>query len=108
MREELQARLGVSEAQIAEFCQRWQLTELAVFGSVLRDDFRPDSDIDLLVRYGPAPRRSLIDHIKLEEELTELLGRKVDLSSKLGVENSKNWIIRKNILGSAEVIYESR
>ena len=108
MREELQARLGVSEAQIAEFCQRWQLTELAVFGSVLRDDFRPDSDIDLLVRYGPALRRSLIDHIKLEEELTELLGRKVDLSSKLGVENSKNWIIRKNILGSAEVIYESR
>jgi predicted nucleotidyltransferase len=108
MQDELRDRLGVSEAQIAEFCQRWQLTELSVFGSVLRDDFRPDSDIDLLVGYAPDVRRRLVDHARMEEELAEMLGRKIDLCSKLGVEHSRNWIIRNNILDSAEIVYESR
>ena len=108
MQDELRDRLGVSEAQIAEFCQRWQLTELSVFGSVLRDDFRPDSDIDLLVKYGPAHKRRLVDHARMEEELTELLGRKVDLVSRLGVEHSRNWLLRRIILESAEPIYEFR
>lgn len=108
MREEISARLGITEEELADFCRRWQITELSLFGSILRDDFGPDSDIDLLVKYGPAPRRSLIDHIKIENELSSLLGRKVDLSSKAGVESSKNRIIRKSILDSAELIYESR
>ena len=107
MREEIRARLGISDAQLEDFCQRWKITELSLFGSALRDDFRPESDIDLLVRYGPAPNRSLVDHVAMERELAELLGRKVDLVSKRGVENSRNWIIRRNILNSAELVYES-
>ena len=107
MREEIRARLGISDAQLADFCQRWKITELSLFGSALRDDFGPDSDVDLLVRYGPAPNRSLVDHVAMERELTELIGRKVDLVSKRGVENSRNWIIRRNILNSAELVYES-
>ena len=99
--------MGISDAQLEEFCQRWKITQLSLFGSALRDDFGPDSDVDLLVRYGPAPKRSLIDHVAMERELAELLGRKVDLISKRGVENSRNWIIRRNILNSAELVYES-
>jgi predicted nucleotidyltransferase len=107
MREELQTRLGITDAQLAEFCQSWKIAELSLFGSVLRDDFGPDSDIDLLVTYGPAPRRSLIDHMKLEKELQNLLGRKIDLVSRRGVEHSGNWLLKRIILESAEPIYES-
>ena len=108
MREEIRQRLGISDSDLEDFCRRWNILELAIFGSALRDDFTPDSDIDLLAQYGPADKRSLMDHVKAEEELTDLLGRKVDLSTKKGVESSKNWIIRRRILDSAEVIYESR
>ncbi len=108
MREEIRQRLGISDSDLEDFCRRWNILELAIFGSALRDDFTPDSDIDLMAQYGPADKRSLMDHIKAEEELTDLLGRKVDLSTKKGVESSKNWIIRRRILDSAEVIYESR
>ncbi|MYC29870.1 MAG: nucleotidyltransferase [Chloroflexi bacterium] len=108
MRDEVRARLGVSEDNLAEFCQRWKITELSVFGSVLRDDFGPDSDIDLLVRYAPNVRRRLADHTRLEEELTSMLGRKIDLCSKLGIEHSRNWLLKKIILESAELLYESR
>ena len=88
MREEIRQRLGISETELAGFCQRWQITELSLFGSILRDDFGPDSDIDLLVRYGSAPGRGLADHVRIEEELTELMGRQLDLVSRLGVEHS--------------------
>ena len=108
MREEVRARLGITDNELVEFCQRWQITELSLFGSVLRDDFRPDSYVDLLVKYAPNVHRRLADHTRMEEELAEILGKKVDLCSKLGVENSRNWIIRNNILGSAEIVYESR
>ena len=108
MRKEISQKLGITDAELEDFCLRWNILELSLFGSALRDDFRPDSDVDLLVRYGAAAKRSLIDHIRAEDELTELLGRKVDLSTRTGVESSKNWIIRERILGSAEVIYESR
>ena len=108
MREAIRSRLGISDAELAGFCQLWQITELSLFGSALRDDFRADSDIDLLVTFAPDARWSLIDHVKIEEELSALLGRKVDLISKRGVERSENWIIRQSILESAELVYESR
>ncbi len=100
--------MGISDAELADFCHLWQIAQLSLFGSILRDDFGPESDIDLLVRYKADAHWSLLDHIRAERELTELLGRKVDLSTRNGVESSKNWIIRERILGSAEVIYESR
>lgn len=107
MQEEIRQRLGISYAELEEFCRRWNILELSLFGSALRDDFRPDSDIDLLVKYGPAPGRGLADHARMERELTELFGRKVDILSRRGVEASRNWLIRRTILETAEAIYES-
>ena len=107
MHETIENRLRVSEAEIADFCRRWQISELALFGSVLRDDFRPDSDIDVLVTFAPDSRWSLIDHIAIERELAELLGRPVDLVSKRAVEKSDNWIRRKEILDTALPVYVS-
>jgi predicted nucleotidyltransferase len=91
--------------QIADFCQRWKITEFALFGSVLRDDFRPDSDIDVLVTFAPDAEWSLFDHMHAEEELSQLLGREVDLVSRRAVEESRNYIRRKAILRSARTIY---
>ncbi len=101
----LQSRLGITPEQLAELCQRWQVAELALFGSVLRDDFSPDSDIDVLVSYQPTAKRGLFEKIRMQEELSSLLHRDVDLVSKTAIEKSHNWLRRKNILDSAEVIY---
>ena len=80
----------------------------AFFGSVLRDDFRPDSDVDVLVTFAPGVEWSLFDHIAMEEELSALLGRKVDLISRRAIERSSNWIRRKAILETAEPFYAAR
>ncbi|NJL38739.1 MAG: DNA polymerase subunit beta [Leptolyngbyaceae cyanobacterium RM2_2_4] len=101
----LQSRLGITSEQLAEFCQRWHVYELALFGSVLRDDFSADSDIDVLVSYQPTAKRGLLEKIRMQEELSFLLYRDVDLVSKKAIEQSQNWLRRKNILDSAEVIY---
>lgn len=108
MREAIRSRLGISEAELAAFCQRWQIAELSLFGSALRADFRDDSDIDLLATFAPETRWSLIDHGAMKQELAELLGREVDLLTRRSVERSDNWIRRRNILESAAVVYESR
>jgi len=91
--------------QITAFCRKWQITELSLFGSVLREDFRPDSDIDVLVVFSPEAKHSLFDLVYMEHELKELFGRDVDLVEKQAVERSENYIRRKHILDSAEVIY---
>ncbi len=106
--ETIYQRLGISHHQLAEFCQQSHIEELALFGSVLRDDFRPDSDIDCLVTFAPNSKISLLEFIGLEEQLQDLLHRKVDLVQKSAVEKDHNWIRRKAILASAQVIYESR
>ncbi len=99
------ARIEVPSERIAAFCERWQMTELALFGSVLRDNFGPESDIDVLAKFDDAARRTLFDVGRMEEELSEIFGREVDLLSWRGVESSRNYIRRKAILGSAETIY---
>lgn len=91
--------------RIAEFCRKWHVTELALFGSVLRPDFRPDSDIDVLVVFAPNTHHSLFEKFHMQEELAAIFGRKVDLVSKRGVERSRNPLRRKEILSSARVIY---
>jgi predicted nucleotidyltransferase len=96
------------DEQLAEFCCRWKITELSAFGSVLRDNFRPDSDVDLLVSFAPDAEWSLFDHMTMEEELTAMLGRQVDLVSRRGIERSQNWIRRQGILESARPIYAAR
>ena len=88
------------------FCRKWKITELSLFGSVLRDDFGPKSDVDVLVSFEPDEQWSLWDHNAMERELEELLGRRVDLLTRRSVESSHNWIRRRSILESAESIYE--
>jgi uncharacterized protein len=101
----LQERLTITPKKLADFCQRWQVSELALFGSILRDDFHADSDIDVLVSYQPTAKRGLFEKIRMQEELSFLLHRDVDLVSKKAIEQSHNWLRRKNILDSAKVIY---
>jgi predicted nucleotidyltransferase len=94
--------------RLGEFCRRWKIAELRVFGSALREDFRPDSDLDLLVTFAPDADWSLMDHVAMEEELTGMVGRKVDLVSQRAIERSSNWIRRKSILESAEPYFAAR
>lgn len=103
--ESLLARLPFDESWLENWCRRWQVAELAFFGSVLREDFRVDSDVDVLIRFSEASQWSLLDHIAMEEELADFFGRKVDLVSKRAVEASHNPIRRQHILGSAQVVY---
>jgi uncharacterized protein len=93
---------------LAAFCQRWQIVELAVFGSILRDDFGPGSDVDLLATYAANSHRSLDDLLKMQEEIERLFGRTVDLVNRRTIERSRNYIRRKEILNSARVIYVAR
>jgi predicted nucleotidyltransferase len=91
--------------EIQQFCDRWQITEFALFGSVLRDDFHPDSDIDVLVTFAPEAKRGLFETLQMKDELQTIFGRKVDFIVKAAIERSENWLRRKNILESAQVIY---
>jgi len=91
--------------RLAEFCKRWNVKEVALFGSVLRADFRPDSDIDVLVRLRPGARCSLMDMARMQEDLKGVFGREVDLLDREAVERSRNYIRRRAILSSAEVVY---
>jgi predicted nucleotidyltransferase len=104
-RERLQHRLGVSFERIAEFCQGHLIKELAVFGSVLTDDFKPESDIDFLVSVLPEVSISLNYLESLETGLKKIVNREVDLIFKNNLLRSENWIRKKAILSSAEVIY---
>lgn len=97
--------LGLSREELAAFCQRWKIQELALFGSALREDFGPESDIDLLVTWSPDADWSLLDHCRMENELEEVLGRTVDMVSRRAIERSKNWIRREAILSAARTIY---
>ena len=99
------AQIQIDRQRIAEFCRRWKIAEFALFGSALRDDFRPDSDVDVLVRFEPGSPRSLSDLVHMEDELKAIFGRKVDLVDRRAVESSENYIRRRHILSTAEAIY---
>ncbi len=103
-----QLKIKVPKTKLTTFCQRWNISELAVFGSALRDDFRPDSDVDLLVSFAPQAHVTLLDMVRMQEELKEIFGREVDLISKRAVESSRNYLRKKQILESAGVIYAAR
>lgn len=100
--------IDIPQESIAPFCQRWHITEFALFGSVLRDDFRSDSDIDVLVTFAPDTNRGLSETLQMKDELQTIFGRKVDFIVKAAIERSENWLRRKNILESAQVIYATR
>ena len=90
---------------IRTFCHEWGIIEFAFFGSVLRDDFRPDSDIDVLVQFREDVRYSLFDLVQMGDQLEQILGRSVDLLDRKAIEQSANYIRRTRILRSSEVIY---
>ena len=100
--------IEIPDAALAEFCRRWKITELALFGSALRGSFRADSDVDLLATFASDARWSLFDMVAMQDDIEKVLGRKVDLVSRRGVERSRNWMRRRAILDSAETIYVQR
>lgn len=95
-------RINFTEEQIKTFCKKNHIKKFALFGSVLRDDFRPDSDIDILVDVEPEAKIDLIDMAMMELELSELLNRKVDLRTPQDL--SKYF--RDKVVSEAEVLYE--
>jgi len=95
----------IDQVRIGEFCKKWKVAEFAIFGSALRPDFGPDSDVNVLVTFKPDSKRSLFDLVQMEEELKGMFGREVDLVSRQGIEASRNYLRRKAILGSAKVLY---
>jgi len=98
-------RIPIRREELQAFCQRHRIRRLALFGSVLRADFRPDSDVDVLVDFEEGAEPGLFDLVSLQEELSEMLGRRVDLVERQAVERSENYIRRRHILGSAETVY---
>jgi hypothetical protein len=98
-------QLPIDETTLAEFCRKWKIAKLELFGSFLRGEARPDSDIDLLVTYEAGTRWSLLEHVHIENELSDLTGRKIDLVMRQAVEAGHNAIRRNEILGTAVPIY---
>ncbi len=94
--------IDVPRARIEEFCRTWHITEFALFGSVLRDDFRGDSDVDVLVTFQEGFRPSLDGWLDMEDDLAAAFGRKVDLVEKSRIENP---FIRRHVLHHHEVLY---
>lgn len=103
----MQKEIAILQDEIVKFCQRWQIRELALFGSVLREDFGAASDVDILVTFGKDSHWGLLEHVRIEDELEQLLQRKVDLVTRRSVEQSRNWMPRKAILDSARVIFSA-
>ncbi|NOS99378.1 MAG: nucleotidyltransferase family protein [Phycisphaerales bacterium] len=97
-----QPRIPIDANCVAQFCRKWRIVEFALFGSVLRDDFRPDSDVDVLVGFNPDAPWSLWDHMDMQDELATMFGRPVDLVSKRAL---KNPFRRHEILTARQVIY---
>lgn len=95
-------RISVTKEQIAEFCKKNHIKKLAFFGSVLRDDFRPDSDVDILVTFDGSVPIGLFEVIGMEMELSEMMGKKVDLRTP----NELSEYFKDEVLANAEVQYE--
>lgn len=104
----IQSRLGLSSQEVATFCQQWGITKMALFGSILRDEFRADSDIDLLLTFAPNARQGLLTLAKIKHELESRLNRPIDLVPETSIQTSDNWIRQQEILSTAQTIYEQR
>jgi uncharacterized protein len=97
-----QAKINIPLKQIEGFCRRWKIKEFSLFGSVLREDFRPDSDVDVLVTFEPDGGITFDNRVEMLDELAEIFGREVDLVEKNAV---RNPFRRHEILTTREVIY---
>jgi len=97
-----QPGITIPQEEIGRFCRKWKICEMALFGSVLSDDFRPESDIDVLVTFEEDAGWGLFDIVDMTDELTSIFGRKVDLVEK---DSLKNPFRKRAILAANEVIY---
>lgn len=98
--------INISKDQIESFCKKWKVKELALFGSILRSDFNPQtSDVDVLISFLPSENWGW-ELVAMKEELETIFNRKVDLIEKIAVEKSRNPIRKNEILSSYEVLYE--
>jgi len=100
----MNAKLSLPKEKIQEFCLRWKIVEFSLFGSVLRDDFYSDSDVDILVSFSEDADWDLYDWITMIEELEEVFGREVDLAEKSTL---RNPFRRHAILNNREIVYAS-
>ncbi|MHC4509284.1 MAG: nucleotidyltransferase family protein [Planctomycetota bacterium] len=98
-------QIKMPQDEIVEFCRRNHIRSLSLFGSVLRDDFRPDSDVDVLIEFEPEQEPGLMELVAMQDELSEILGRKVDMVERRAVEKSENYIRRRHVLESVEAVY---
>ena len=98
-------QISIDKDRVREFCRKWKITEFALFGSVLRDDFRPDSDVDVLVTFAEDSHIGLRELVQMEDELKTIFGREVDLVMRQAVERSENYIRRRHILAHLEVVH---
>jgi uncharacterized protein len=96
---------SVPQEEILRFCQRWQICELALFGSAVRKDFKPESDVDVLVSFDEKANWGLFDHVQMRMDLESIFNRKVDLVTRHAVEQSQNQLLRKRILETAVIIF---
>jgi predicted nucleotidyltransferase len=101
-------RSELPRRELAEFCKHWKVAELSLFGSMIRGDFGPQSDVDVLVKFDPGVCPSLIELDQMNRDLAEIFGRKVDLVERAAIESSANYIRRRHILESAEPVYVAR
>lgn len=100
------ARIGMTEAAVEAFCRKYQLTRFELFGSVLRDDFDEQSDVDVLITFADDREGDLLDALlDMEDELSAASGRHVDVVERRLVERNPNWIRRDAILNSARLVY---
>lgn len=95
-------QLTIPDANLTAFCQRHPIKKMSLFGSILRDDFGPESDIDILVEFESDARITFFDMVTLETELTEIMGRQVDLRTP----QELSRYFRQQVLDRAEVLYE--
>jgi len=99
------SNLEIPLDKIEAFCRKWKIKEFALFGSVLREDFRPDSDVDVLVTFEPDGGFTFDNRVEMQDEIEKIFGRKVDLLERKIVERSENYIRRRHILQSLEPVY---
>ncbi len=102
---EVLQRLNASRKEVHDFCERWQVTDFSLFGSVLKEHFAADSDIDVLVTFAPEASVTLFQLVEMQHELEALFGRPVDLLTRGGVESSRNPLRRQSILSSVKTLY---
>ena len=100
--------IDLDSPAIREFCSKWRINELCVFGSILTDNFRENSDVDFLADFGKDPDWDLCDHMDMEDELSVIVGREVDLITRYSVESSANRFRKEEILSTAEPVCATR